>query len=138
MLTLRANIESLAQTFATQVLGAIRASSLESILAETSSKGRGPGRPPAALSVRTVSKRGPGRPPGPTSKRLGRRSAKDLAKTASAIVALVKQRQGLRAEQIRAELQIPKNAWARPLALALASKKLSKKGEKRATAYYAR
>jgi hypothetical protein len=138
MSTLSAAIQSLAETFASQVLSSIRGASLEDILAESGVR-RGPGRPPGKRGPgRPSGRQVPGRPPGPTSKRLGRRSAKDLAKTASAIVALVKQRQGLRAEQIRAELRIPKNAWARPLAMALDSKKLTKKGQKRATTYYAR
>jgi hypothetical protein len=54
------------------------------------------------------------------------------------IVALVKKHpKGLRAEQIRAELKIDKREWMRPLEAALASKKLTKKGAKRATTYYA-
>ena len=55
------------------------------------------------------------------------------------IVSLVKtKRGGLRAEQIRAELGIAKNEWMRPLEQALSSKKLTKKGKKRATTYFAR
>jgi hypothetical protein len=58
---------------------------------------------------------------------------------ADSIVTLVKKhKDGLRAEQIRAELDIAKKEWARPLGLALASKKLAKKGEKRATTYFAK
>ena len=40
-------------------------------------------------------------------------------------------------DQIRAELKIAKREWMRPLEAALASKKLTKKGEKRATTYFA-
>jgi hypothetical protein len=91
------------------------------------------------LSEISAGKRGPGRPPGPTTKRLARRSAEDIAGVADSIVALVKKHHGgLRAEQIRAELRIPKNAWMRPLEMALASKKLTKKGEKRATTYFSK
>jgi hypothetical protein len=127
---LRSSIQSLAQTFAAGVLAAIRSSSLEDILGETSGAKRGPGRPPG--------KRGPGRPPGSSSKRLARRSAKDIANVTSSIVALVKKHpKGLRAEQIRAELKIAKKEWMRPLGLALGSKRLTKKGQKRATVYSA-
>jgi hypothetical protein len=126
---LRTSIQSLAQTFAAGVLEAIRSSSLEEILGETSGAKRGPGRP--------AGKRGPGRPPGPSSKRLARRSAKAIASVTTSIVALVKKHpKGLRAEQIRAELGIAKKEWMRPLGLALASKKLTKKGEKRSTTYF--
>jgi hypothetical protein len=58
---------------------------------------------------------------------------------ADSIVALVKKHpKGLRAEQIRAELSIDKREWMRPLETALESKKLAKKGEKRATTYFAK
>ena len=131
MSDLRSSIQHLAQAFAAGVLDAIRASSLEDILSENSGgKGR-PGRP--------LGKRGPGRPPGSSSKRLARRSAKDLGAVTEGIVSLVKKHpKGLRAEQIRAKLGIAKKEWMRPLGLALESKKLTKKGQKRSTTYYAR
>src|SRR5271163_2843857 len=127
---LRSSIQSLAQAFAAGVLNAIRSSSLEDILAETEGVAkRGPGRPPG--------NRGRGRPPSSSSKRLARRSADDLAAVTESIVALVKKHpKGLRAEQIRAELGIAKKEWMRPLGLALDSKKLTKKGEKRSTTYF--
>jgi hypothetical protein len=129
MSDLRSSIHALAQSFASGVLQAIRSSSLEEILGTNSAPKRGPGRPP--------SKRGPGRPRGSSSKRLARRSTKDLTAVANSIVALVKKHpKGLRGEQIRAELRIAKNEWMRPLGLALDSKKLTKKGEKRATTYF--
>ena len=58
-----------------------------------------------------------------------------MAKDVVALVA--KHPKGLRAERIRAELGIDKREWMRPLGLALDSKKLTKKGEKRSTTYYA-
>jgi hypothetical protein len=131
MPNLHASINSLAQTFATRVIEAIRSASLEDILGETSGAKRGPGRPPKASALA----RGNGR----ASKRLARRSARDIAGVTARIVSLVKsKRGGLRAEQIRAELGIAKNEWMRPLEQALASKKLTKKGQKRATTYFAR
>ncbi len=137
---LRSSIHSLAQQFAAGVLKAIRSSSLEDILDETSGGRRGPGRPPGKRGPgRPPGKRGPGRPPGSTSKRLARRSAKDIAAVTSSIVALVsKHPKGLRAEQIRAELGIAKKEWMRPLGMALDAKKLTKKGEKRSTTYFSR
>ena len=139
MSTLSTAIQSLAQTFASQVLSSIRGASIEDILAEAGSARRGPGRPPGKRGPgRPPSQQAPGRPPGKTSERLGRRSAEDLTQTADSIVSLVKKEPGLRSEQIRAKLGIAKNAWARPLSMALASKKLTKKGEKRATAYYSK
>jgi hypothetical protein len=132
MSDLRNSIQSLAETFAAGVLQAIRSASLEDILAEGAAPKRGRGRPPG--------KRGPGRSPAAsTSKRLARRSANDIAAVTDSIVALVKKHaEGLRAEQIRSQLGIAKKEWIRPLEAALASKKLTKKGEKRATTYFAK
>jgi hypothetical protein len=112
---LRSSIQSLAQTFAAGVLEAIRSSSLEDILGESSVAKRGPGRPPGKRGPgRPVGKRTPGRPPGSSSKRLARRSAKDIAAVTDSIIALVKKHpKGLRAEQIRADLDIAKKEWMR-------------------------
>jgi hypothetical protein len=131
MTNLNSSIQSLAETFAAGVLQAIRSASLDDILAEGSAPKRGPGRPPST--------RAPERPVASTSKRLARRSANDIATVTDSIVALVKKHaSGLRAEQIRAELGIAKKEWVRPLEAALTSKKLTKKGEKRATTYFAK
>jgi hypothetical protein len=129
MPNLNSSIQSLAESFAASVIQAIRTASLEDILAETSGAKPEPGR--------RVSNGGPARLPRSSSKRLARRSAKDIAAMADSIVALVKKNpKGLRAEQIRAELGIDKREWMRPLEAALGSKKLTKKGEKRATTYF--
>jgi hypothetical protein len=105
---LNSSIQSLAESFATSVIQAIRASSLQDILRETSGGKAEPARP--------AGKRGPGRPPSASSGRLQRRSEKDITAVADRIVAFVKQhKEGRRAEQIRAELGIDKKEWARPL-----------------------
>jgi hypothetical protein len=68
-----------------------------------------------------------------------RRSEADLAQLSDKIVALVaKSPSGLRAEQIRASLGIEKKDIERPIRAALASGRLSKTGEKRATTYRAK
>jgi hypothetical protein len=71
--------------------------------------------------------------------RLPRRSAEDIESMANDIVAFVakKGKEGVRAEAIRAALNIDKREWMRPLQAALDSKKLKKSGEKRATVYTA-
>ena len=128
MSDLRSSIHALVQSFASSVLQAIHSSPLEEILGAHTAAKRGPGRP--------AGKRGPGRPRGSRSKR-ARRTAKDITAVADSIVALVKNHpKGLRGEQIRAELGIAKNHWMKPLGMALDSKKLRKKGEKRATTYF--
>jgi hypothetical protein len=129
--------------------------------------GRGPGRPkksaapaarvaPAPVAV-APAKRGPGRPKkslasapkasvavaAPVKKstkggRLARRSQGQIEKALGDVVALVKKKPGLRAEQIRKELGLEAKEMPRILAEGLSSKKLGKKGEKRATAYSAK
>jgi hypothetical protein len=129
MSTLNSSIQSLADAFATKVLAAIRGASLEEILGKTSPTRRGPGRPrrSAATPTRRGAKRG-----------RVRRTAGDIAAVANRIVSFVaKHRKGIRGEQIRKELGIAKNAWMKPLGVALASKKLRKTGKKRATTYFA-
>jgi hypothetical protein len=55
------------------------------------------------------------------------------------IVSLLERRpDGLRAEQIRAELGLEAKELPRPIAEALASKRINKQGQKRATTYFAR
>jgi hypothetical protein len=133
--TLRDTIEDLAGQFADHVLKAIREMSLDEVVAMTQRLpsphvGR---RSPLAENVATA--------PAPRRRggRLHRRSASEIDATVDKIVSLVKQhRKGLRAEQIRAQLGLRANEMPRPIEAALASKRLSKKGQKRATTYFAR
>ncbi len=139
---LRATIDTLAKTFANSVLAAIRAGTLDDILAETTGAPRrasspiasvaGAAKPaPAKSAARRPSAR---RIPG----RLPRRSAADIGKTLDQIVGLVKKKPGLRAEQIRVELALDVRELPRVLKEGLDKKRLSKKGEKRATEYFAK
>jgi hypothetical protein len=139
MSTLNASIQSLADAFATKVLAAIRGASLEEILGQGEPRGatrRGPGRPRTSATPRGAA---PGRVArGTGGRRRVRRSASDIAAVAERIVTFVaKHNKGVRGEQIRKELGIAKNAWMKPLGMALASKKLRKTGKKRATTYFA-
>jgi hypothetical protein len=111
-------------------------SSLDELLVETGggTSKRGPGRP-----------KGPGKvAPPPTAKRatksgrLPRRSVEDIAKLLGEIIAVVKRnKEGLRAEQIRAELGLQSKEMPRILKEGVATKKLKTKGQKRATTYFA-
>src|SRR5579859_3702199 len=112
-MSLRNQLSDLASSFADAILEAIRASSLEELLAQGGA-GRGP-------------KRGPGRPRGAHAKvgRLPRRSAEDIANELSKIVTLVKKTKGgLRAEQIRTELGLQAKELPRVLKEGLATKVL--------------
>jgi hypothetical protein len=59
-----------------------------------------------------------------------------IESVASLIVSYVKSHQGATGGTVRKTLGIPPNKWLRPLALALAKKGLTKKGQKRATTYW--
>jgi hypothetical protein len=143
--TLRDTIHHLAVDFAAGVLGVIRSASLEDILAESGGTvRRGPGRPPSRAAASHL-ERLPSAPQAPRARRTGqkgrlqRRSASDIGHVIDKIVELLSSKpKGLRAEQIRAALDLSAKELPRPIALALSSKKISKMGQKRATTYFAR
>ncbi|HLK37212.1 MAG TPA: hypothetical protein VKU41_10710 [Polyangiaceae bacterium] len=126
---LRSSLETLAANFAASVVGLIRSASLEDLLTETrEAKAGRPKRVPAA----------PRTSPSSGSGRLKRRSAEDVAKVLDKVVSLVKKNKtGLRAEQIREQLSMRPNEMPRILGEGLAKKMLKKKGQKRATTYFA-
>ena len=150
MPTLKSSIASLAENFSAGVLAAIRSASLEEILAGggAGSAKRGPGRPKTATNGAAVA-RGGGGQPDPLSTptrakrgkggRLARRSPEQIAQVVESIVgALKKSKDGLRSEQLQKLLKLDKKEISGPLAEALDGKKISKKGQRRATTYFAR
>jgi hypothetical protein len=128
MSTLRSKIEALAASFAQEVLAAMKSASFD----EIASIGGG---------ARRVGARGPGRPAGRRAggggKRI-RRSMKDIVSTLDDVVKVVgAAKNGLRAEEIRDKLDLEAKQLPRVLKEGLATKRLRKKGEKRATTYFA-
>lgn len=126
MSTLRQILENQAYEFASAVIGAFRGASLEELmsLAGRGRSSRASVARPGALAV--------GRPG-----RLGRRSPEEIAKTLESIVSVLhKHPEGLRAEQIKAALQLDTREVPRPLAEGLRSGALKKTGQKRATTYF--
>ena len=70
--------------------------------------------------------------------RLPRRSAEDIAAALGQVLALVKKnKDGLRAEEIRASLGLESKELPRVLKEGIATRKLRTKGQKRATTYFA-
>jgi hypothetical protein len=137
--SLHSTLDSLAQTFASAVLAAIRGASLQELLAEgDAAPRRSPGRPrTAALPTPAATVRAPAATPKPTG-RLARRSPEEIQKTLGAIVGLLKAKKtGLRSEQIRDALELDKRELPRVLGEGLKTKKLKSKGQKRATIYSA-
>jgi hypothetical protein len=135
-MTLRNTIESLAHDFAAGVLQAIRGASLEELLAESqarsdSARGRvaKPSRAAAAPAAKAPASNG----------RLVRRSSKDIEHVIGLIVgALGRAPAGMRSEELQKVLKISKKEIVRPLTEAVAAKRISKKGQKRATTYFAK
>lgn len=142
MPTLQSRIHTLADAFAQGVLAAIRSASLEEILSEGgASTKRGPGRPPKAATERSAPaaaakpasvKRGKGG-------RLPRRSPSDIEHVIGMITkALSDAGKGLRSEELQKVLKLSKKEIVGPLTQALGSKRITKKGQKRATTYFAK
>ena len=139
MPTLRSTLSQLAADFAADVLRAIRGASFEEILQESGNRAAAaPKALPAAAPEKTKkAAAGTTKARRTASGRLGRRSADDIEGLIGQIADLLAQSaEGLRAEQIREALGIEAKELPRPLADALASGRISKKGQKRATTYF--
>jgi hypothetical protein len=136
MSNLRSRLSDLASSFADSVVEAIRSSSLEELLSESGAR---PKAQAAERMPKTAPKAALAKAPRSTSGRLPRRSADDIAAELAKIVALVqKHKDGLRAEQIRAELGLQAKELPRVLKEGLASRALRSRGQKRATTYFAK
>ncbi len=139
MATLRTKLDALAAAFANQIIASLQGASLHELVGSTDAgrvvangrRGGGGGGQPDPLSTPAKPSRKPGRLP--------RRSAEEVAKTLDKIVLLVKtQKAGLRAEEIRSKLGMQAKEMPRILKLGLSKKKLTSKGQKRATTYFAK
>ena len=138
MSTLRTTLHDLASNFADAVLAAIRTASLDELVGETNgAPRRGPGRPRGnTTKSASTAARASAPTRTPTGGRLARRSPEDIAKTLGLVVAALKTGP-MRAEEITKSLGVDKRELPRVLAEGLKTKKLRKKGEKRATTYSA-
>ncbi len=145
-MSLKNRIEALAEEFSAGILAAIRSASLEEILSEGSRSHAtrvmhsAPARVSAAApAAAEPAKRGPGRPRGKSTGRLARRSPEQIAQVVESIVgALKKNKTGMRSEQLQKLLSLDKKEISGPLAEAIEGKKITKKGQRRATTYFAR
>jgi hypothetical protein len=142
MPTLHSQLDALAANFATQIIAVLQGASLHELVGSEgggwgSSGWRaravpGGGGQPDPLGVPTAPK--PGK-----NGRLPRRSAEEIQAALNKIVLLVKtHKTGMRAEEIRAALGMQAKEMPRILKEGVAKKKLSTKGQKRATTYFAR
>jgi hypothetical protein len=130
---LHSRISVLASSFVDSVLEAVKSSSLQELLDGGSAHRAEPRAQPVAAALRSA------RAPAATPGRLPRRSAEDIAKTLEVVVSLLGSRKnGLRAEQIRSELNMQAKELPRILKEGLSRKKLRAVGQKRATTYFAK
>lgn len=129
--TLQSKIQTMASDFANTIMEIVLSSPLEEIVGVKS--GKSGSKATAALTPAETSKA----PKKGKKGRLARRSEEDIAKVVASIVGLVNSKpNGLRAEQIKEKLGLEAKELPRPLADALASKQISKSGNKRATTYF--
>jgi hypothetical protein len=132
MPTLHSKLNDIAQNFASAVLDAVRGASLQDIHTvggREVSNGR--------KATRVAS-------PAPTKRtrssgRLRRRSPEDIANALDKVLTALKGRKdGLRAEEIRGKTGMQAKEMPRILKEGLSKKKLTSKGRKRATTYFAK
>jgi len=133
MSSLRSALDALASSFANGVLAAIRGASIDDLHAES-----GGGRRQTRGGATTAGNPGP-RARKTRSGRLARRGEAEIGKAVDQVISLLKKsKTGLRSEQIKKALGLDVREVPRILKTGLASKKLAKKGQKRATVYTAR
>ncbi len=105
----------------------VRQAALESVSAALGTPGPGSTQRP----------RGAKRPAaGFVSKRGGKRTAGELEQQGSALVAMIRQTPGIRADQLAKALGVMTRDLALPIKKLLADKAVTKKGQKRATASF--
>jgi hypothetical protein len=141
MANLQSQLNTLATNFANQVMATLQGASLHDLVSSGGGGNGGTGRrvqalaggdreaPPLSTPAARKGKNG----------RLPRRSADEITAMLNKIVLLVKtQKNGLRAEEIRSKLGLLPKEMPRILKEGISTKKLTSKGQKRATTYFAR
>lgn len=144
---LQTTIQSLSSDFAHKLLIAFRSASFEDVL-ETSKLAATNGHTvvtavpaksiAAAAAKKTAAPAKKAAAPVASDKRI-RRTAEDISEGVDQIVSLLqKHPDGLRSENIREELEMERKFLPKLITEALASKRITKSGEKRATLYKVR
>lgn len=143
MSNIQSQIQVLARHFVDQVVEVLRGASLRDLVSHevgaggAVSNGR-PVRSAATLAPAAPSPM-PARQAARSTGRLPRRSADEIQVALDKIVSLLKKhKDGLRAEEIRSNLGMLSKEMPRILKEGLSTKKLTSKGQKRATTYFAK
>jgi hypothetical protein len=131
MTSLQSAINDLACSFVAAMLDAIKGAPIGQLPGEPTDGERRP--------VARTSRRAPMATPKPSRARGGRlprRSPEDITKALDEVLNLLKRnKQGLRAEQIRNELGMQAKEMPRILKAGMSTRKLKARGQKRATTY---
>jgi hypothetical protein len=138
---LQNRILALAASFVDSVLEAVKRSSLEDLVGSRGSPSDRGGRGARGGAARSAGNSHAHAHAAQVTAagRLRRRSAEDIAKVLEVVVSLLGSRKnGLRAEQIRSELNLRAKELPRILKEGLARKKIRAAGQKRATTYFVR
>jgi hypothetical protein len=140
MSNIQTQIHVLARSFVDQVVEVLRGASLRDLVSHEGASSGG-GRPVRSTASSTSSAPAavPAAKAARPNERLARRSADEIQATLDKIVALLKKhKDGLRAEEIRSNLDMLAKEMPRILKEGLSTKKLTSKGQKRATTYFAK
>ena len=132
-MAIQPTLQALASKFADDVMSAIRSAPVSELLGEEA-----PARP-RTHATNGVSAKKPAAKAKPVEAngRLARRGPEEIEKTVGSILGLLaKNPAGMRSEQIRAALSMEAKEMPRPLAAAIESKRVTTKGQKRATTYF--
>jgi hypothetical protein len=114
------------EDFVQEMTELVRQAALESVSAALGTPGAGPAKGKSAkrASAGFVAKRG------------GKRTAQELEQQGSALVTMIRQTPGIRADQLAKAMGVMTRDLALPIKKLLADKAITKKGQKRATAYF--
>lgn len=131
-MSIESEIQSRVTAFAAELVAIVRASALEVVqeaLGDAVTPRAARGRGAAVVAApRAVAARGKG----------AKRDPQAIEALTNQLAAYIKKNPGQRIEQIGKELGIPTKELALPVKKLLAGKRLSTKGQKRATTYFAR
>jgi len=143
MSAIHSQIHVLARSFVDQVVEILRGASLRDLVSHeggaTSAVANGRAARGTASTPTPAPSAAPAAKAARSTGRLPRRSADEIQAALDKIVALLKKnKEGLRAEEIRSNLGMLAKEMPRILKEGLATKKLTSKGQKRATTYFAK
>jgi hypothetical protein len=133
------------ETFVQELGSLVRQSAVHAVasaLGEGAPIRRGPGRPrsngaSAGAAVAPV-RRGPGRPPGGGRRKGEKRAPEQLAALVDKLFSAIKSKPGQRIEEIASALGSSTKELTLPAKKLISEKRVSTKGQKRATRYFAR